>query len=267
MKPIISTLILFVLFFPATLLSAEPVTETIHLINGKDLSPFYTFLRGIGRDKDPNKVFSIEDGMLRITGEDWGCVTTHEEYEDYRLVAEFKWGERTWGDRAKATRDGGILVHSVGEDGGYSGIWMHSIEIQIIEGGTGDFIVVGDKSDRFSLTVEAAAEQQANCYVFEEGGKEATINSGRINWWGRDPGWEDVLGFRGARDVENPVGEWNTIEAIVDGDTIEVHLNGVLVNRATKVRPSKGRIQLQSEGAEMWFRKLDLHPLDRNKKE
>ncbi|MCB9768423.1 MAG: DUF1080 domain-containing protein [Candidatus Omnitrophica bacterium] len=243
----------------------KPVTETVHLVNGKDLSPFYVFLKGIGRDDNKDNVFSIEDGMLKITGQHWGCVTTHEEYEDYRLVAEFKWGGPTWGDRKMATRDSGILVHSVGEDGGYGGTWMHSIELQIIEGGTGDFIVVGDKSDNFSITAEVADEKQGSSYVFEDGGKEATITSGRINWWGRDPDWEDTIDFRGDQDVENPVGEWNTLEAVVDGDMIEIHLNGVLVNRATKVRPSSGKIQVQSEGAEIWFRKLDLYPLDRSK--
>ncbi len=245
--------------------SAKPVKETVHLVNGVNLSPFYVWLKDIGRDMNKDMVFSIQNGMLHITGEHWGCVTTKEEYEDYRLVAEFKWGPQTWGNREKATRDSGILVHSVGEDGGYSGTWMHSIEIQIIEGGTGDFIVVGDKSDKFSITAEVAPEKQGSSHVFHEGGEEATITSGRINWWGRDPGWEDVIDFRGAQDVENPVGEWNTLEAIVDGDTIEVHLNGVLVNRATQVRPNKGRIQIQSEGAEIWFRKFDLHPLEESK--
>ena len=243
---------------------AESVKETIHLIEGNDFSRFYTFLKDIGKDKNLDNVFSMEEGILKISGEHWGCVTTKQEYEDYRLVAEFKWGGKTWKNREKASRDSGILVHSVGEDGGYSGVWMHSIEVQIIEGGTGDFLVVGDGSDNFSLTAEVAAEKQESSHVFEDGsGREATITSGRINWWGRDPGGEDGIAFRGAKDVEIPVGEWNTLEAIVEGDMIEVRLNGVLVNRASKVRPNKGRIQVQSEGAEIWFRKIDLLPLDK----
>ena len=240
---------------------AQESEDVIHLINGKDLSPFYTYLDELGRDKDPEGVFSIQDGTLRISGERFGCITTREEFSNYRLIAEFKWGDETWANRKNATRDSGILVHSIGEDGAYGGVWMYSIEVQVIEGGTGDFIVVGDGSDRFSVTVEAAEEQQKGCYVFQDGGTPATVTSGRVNWWGRDPGWEDVLGFRGAKDVEKPVGEWNRLDVLVKDGMIEVTLNGVLVNRATQVRPDKGRIQVQSEGAEIFFRKMDLYPL------
>lgn len=242
-------------------LSGKEEGEVIHLMNGKDLSPFYIFLKDFGRDKNPDDVFSIQDGILHISGQHWGYLNTIEEFENYRLIAEFKWGGKTWGEREKAARDSGILVHSTGEDGAYGGTWMYGIEIQIIEGGTGDLLVVADKSDKFSITCEAAPEMQGSCHVFQAGGEEVTLNIGRMNWWGRDPGWEDVIDFRGAKDVEKPVGEWNRLDIRVEGDTIEVKLNGELVNRATEVKPSKGRIQIQSEGAEILFRKIDLIPL------
>ena len=57
-------------------------------------------------------------------------------------------------------------------------------------------------------------------HYYLKGGKSVTMDSGRFNWWGRDPAWKDEIGFRGHQDVENPVGEWNRIEAICDGDTI-----------------------------------------------
>lgn len=268
--PTAQTIAIVCLFTATMCVCAAPIgaagekecKDAIQLFNGKDLSSFYTYLDELGRDKDPKGVFSVQDGLLRISGEIFGCITTHDEFEDYRLIAEFKWGDETWAHRKKASRDCGILVHSVGEDGAYGGVWMYSLEVQIIEGGTGDLLVVGDKSDRFSITVEAAEEQQNGCYVFQEGGKQVTVNSGRVNWWGRDPGWEDVLGFRAAKDVEKPAGEWNELDILVKDGMIEAKLNGVLVNRATQARPDKGRIQVQSEGAEIFFRKLDLYPLD-----
>ena len=88
-----------------------------------------------------------------------------------------------------------------------------------------------------------------------------TINSGRINWWGRSPDWSDTIDFRGDQDVEHPVGEWNTMECIAGGDSIIVKLNGEVVNKAFDVTPSKGRIQIQSEAAEIYFRKVELTPL------
>jgi uncharacterized protein YdeI (BOF family) len=237
--------------------------KIISLYNGKNFEGWYTFLQGRGRNNDPKKVFTIQDGMIRISGEEWGCITSEREYENYRLLVEFKWGEKTFSPRVENARDCGILLHSVGEDGGSEGIWMRSIECQIIEGGTGDFIVVGDGSDRFSITCPVAPEMQEDSYIFKPGGQAATIHKDRINWYGRDPNWKDVIGFRGAKDVEKPVGEWNTLECVANGDEITIYLNGTLVNRDGQVRPNKGRIQIQSEGAEILFRKVELEPLER----
>jgi hypothetical protein len=236
-------------------------SETIRLFNGRNLEGWYVWIKDRGRHNDPKKVFTVQDGLIRISGEEWGCITTNEEYDNYKLAVEFRWGSQTFGDRAAKARDNGILLHSVGEDGAYSGTWMRSIECQIIEGGTGDFIVVGDGTDQFSLTAAVAPEKQGNSYVFQPGGQPATIHGGRINWYGRDPNWQDVLGFRGARDVENPVGQWNQLECIAAGDVISIYLNGTLVNQGTNIRPHKGRIQIQSEGAEMFVRKVELTPL------
>lgn len=244
----------------ATAASAAP--KEIALFNGEDLAGWYTFLRESGKNHDPKGVFQVRDGRIVISGEEWGCITTEAEYENYVLTTEWRWTGKAVPPREEKTLDSGILIHSQGEDGGYSGTWMHSIEIQMIEGGTGDFIVVGNGTDDFQISVPAAAERQGNCPVYEEGGERVTLNKGRANWWGRDPDWEDRIGFRGARDVEHPVGEWNVLEITARGDQITVVLNGVKVNEAFDVRPAKGRIQVQSEAAELEIRKMTLRPLD-----
>jgi len=234
----------------------------IHLFNGRNLDGFYTFLRGRGRNSDPKNVFTVQDGMIRISGEEWGCLTTDDEYENYSLIAEYKWGERAWPPREDNARDSGICLHSNGQDGAYNGTWMLSIECQIIEGGTGDFIVVGNGKKEFAVTCPVAGEKCNNCYVFKPDGELKTVTGGgRVNWWGRDPDWKDVNGFRGKQDVEKPPGEWNRYECIADGSELRVILNGVMVNRATNVHPARGRIQLQSESAEIFFRRVDLIPL------
>lgn len=235
--------------------------KTIQLFNGKNLEGWYTFLKERGRDSDPKKVFTVKDGLIRITGEEYGCITTSKEYENYKLVVEYKWGDQTFEPRADRARDSGVLLHSTGMDGGYSGTWMHSIECQIIEGGTGDFLVVGDGSEKFALSSYVAPEKQGNSHVFQPGGELVTIYGGRINWYGRDPNWKDVKGFRGNNDIEKPVGNWNRIECIAEGEEIFIYLNGTLVNHALNVKPAKGRIQIQSEGAEMFVRKVALVPL------
>jgi hypothetical protein len=231
---------------------------TIKLFNGHNFDGWYSFLRNRGRDNDPKGVFTVKDGMIRISGEEWGCITSLDEYENFNLVMEYKWGELTFEPRLNNARDCGVLLHSQGEDGISSGAWMHSIECQIIEGGTGDFIVVGDGSEQFQITSTVAMDKQGNSFVFQPEGHPETINNGRINWYGRDPEWKDKLGFRGDSDVEKAVGEWNRLECIAKDGQLTIFLNGVLVNKATNVKPNKGRIQIQSESAEIFFRKIEL---------
>jgi len=235
--------------------------KTIRLFNGKNLDGWYSFVQHRGRNNDPKKVFTADSGVIHVSGEEYGSIITNEEFDNYKLVVEFKWGTNTYAPRVDNARDNGVLLHSTGEDGGYSGIWMHSIECQIIEGGTGDFLVVGDSGPNFSLTSPVAPQKQNGAYVFQPNGSLATIHGGRINWFGRDPNWKDVKGFRGKNDIEKPTGEWNHMECVAEGDKIDIFLNGTLVNRALNVKPSRGRIQIQSEGAEIFFRKVDLTPL------
>ena len=242
--------------------------EPIFAFNGKNLDGWYTFLHD-EKYEDPNKVFSVQDGMLRISGQGFGGITTKQTFKDYHLVTEWKWGEKTWDvpnpkkegaffRRAAAARDAGILVHGVGEDGAYGGHWLESIEVQIIEGGVGDFIVVGGKAAP-SLTAEARVDGEQ--VYFEPGGQPVVKRSGRINWWGRDPKWTDTLGYRGPRDVESPHGEWNRLEVVCDGDRITTILNGYVVNAGSKSSHTEGKIQLQTEGAEIVFRKVEVRPL------
>ncbi len=269
MKQILFTSLSFILLMVLLLeyaLAQRPaedveLNKTVELFNGKNLEGWYTFLKDFGRDNDPKNVFTVRNGLLKISGEDWGGITTNEIYENYKLVVEFRWGELTFDPRKHQARDSGILLHATGEDGGTSGIWMNSLEVQLIEGGTGDFIVVGDDSEEFSITSAVAPEKQGNSPVFKPGGQPTTVNGGRINWLERDPDWKDVKGFRGENDVERPVGEWNRVEIIAVDDNILVYLNGSLVNEAYDVKPSKGKIQIQSEGAELYLRRISLTPL------
>ena len=236
-------------------------SKAVRLFNRKNLAGWYTFLQKSGRNNDPRKIFSVTKGMIRIGGEEWGCITTDKEYENYRLVVEFKWGGKTFSPRINNARDCGVLLHSKGADGGSQGIWMHSIECQIIEGGTGDFIVVGDSSEAFQLTTTIAKEKTDDSYVYLQGGDTMKLTSDRINWYARDAGWKDTIGFRGANDIEKPMGEWNRLECVADGGELTVILNGTIVNYAFNVEPRNGRIQIQAEGAEIFFRRVELVPL------
>ena len=235
--------------------------NVIRLFDGEDFSNFYSFIRGRGIDTDPMQVFTVQNNQIRISGEEWGTIITEDEYENFHLILEFRWGGETYGDRKEKARDSGVFVHSVGEEGARGGVWMTGIEANIIEGGTGDFIIVGDGTDRFQVTALVNEDTVNNQLIYDPEGQPVTVNSGRINWRSRSPGWKDIKGFRGENDVENPMGEWNRMELIVTGRQITVILNDVIVNQASQVRPYRGKIQIQSEGAEIFFRRIDLLPL------
>src|SRR5262249_39908318 len=136
-----------------------------------------------GKNHDPEQVFTVRDGMIRVSGQVWGGFITEREYENYHLTVEFKWGEKTWPPREHNARDSGILLHCTGADGSYGQGWMESFECQMIEGGTGDFIIVGGGGKR-SLTVEAEKRptgegaKQHDEYYYKPGAPAVTMTKG-----------------------------------------------------------------------------------------
>lgn len=272
--------IALILLSPAVwlgLAAVEPLVETpketIRLFNGRDLNNFYTWLVETGRE-DPLRVFSVVDQIdgapaIRISGQRWGGLITRKAYRDYHLVTEFRWGLATWAERRNAARDSGILIHCQQPDGNtgedFNGPWMRSLEAQIIEGGVGDFILVagfdsGGRRIAPRLTVPVSRDRDGEP-VYDPQGTMKEFEGGRINWFGRDVDWEDKLAFRGQQDVESAAGEWTRLEVIADGDRVANIVNGRLVNQGRRSSLTEGKILIQSEGAEIYFRRVDLKPL------
>ena len=239
----------------------SPRDGVIKLFNGKDLTGFYPWLQDTKYD-DPKKVFTLKDGVLRISGEVAGYLATEKEYRDYHLIAEYKWGERT--DGGKTVRNSGILLHAVGPDGNRSP-WMASIECQIAQGCVGDFIVIRGKDaggSTIPVTITSETIVGADGRTRWKKGGKPTVYSGKQFWWSlHEAGFKELLDTRGKDDVESPLGEWTRVECICEGNRISVIVNGTTVNECFDVFPSAGKILLESEGFEILFRKLELHPL------
>jgi 3-keto-disaccharide hydrolase len=224
------------------------------LFNGRNLDGFDIFLRESATatandqnerppNSDPKRVFRVHDGMIHVSGEEWGYILTKQEYENYHLRAEFKWGVATHAPRKNVARDSGILFHVVPP---YK-VWPASIEFQVIEGRTGEIILVGDGT---SLTANGVTRTR---------GAGGSTRFARV---GQGP-WKGVLGYRDpAGEVEKPHGEWNLFEVIADGDRVKLLVNGKLVNEGSGAKPSRGRILFQSEGAECFYRNIEIAPLN-----
>lgn len=246
-------------------------SEPINLLP-KDLKDvWYSWLTD-DKYEDPRGVFKLQpDGELRISGDGYGGLITHKEYADYYLVMEYRWGRKTWRDRVDRSRDGGLLLHCQGPDGNFGGSkdapgpWMTSVEFQIIEGGVGDILVLrGKDEDGNEMKALATCEVERDrdgepCW--KEGAPAEEFKNGRINWFGRDPDWADKLDIRGPLDPDSPGEGWTKLECYAKGDTLTYLVNGVIVNRATRIFPAQGKILLQTEGAEMFVRQLELRPL------
>jgi len=232
------------------------------LFNGKDLTGWHTFLKERGKNVDPKGVFSVANGVIRITGEEWGGLVTEEDFSNYRLTLEYRWLGTRHGSKTKAALDSGILFHSTGVDGGFGGIWMASHEYNLIQGASGDFWTVHPKGADMYLKAEVADEKlDGRYFIWKEGGREISISgNGRVCRFDIDRGWTDTPGAPFAVN-EKPVGEWNTAELECRGDAVTCWFNGKLVNQATHVKPCGGRIQLQSEGCGVEFRNILLTPL------
>lgn len=246
--------------------SATPVTEKINVL---DLMKNGQVEYHINPDQDfadpPQEVFQLKGSELHISGRGYGYMVTKESYKDYHLVVDFKWGPKTWGKRADRSRDNGILVHSYGPHGAYGNTWMASIEAQIIEGGIGDILVLSPKlPDGTELVTSLSAEIELDRDKekrWKKGAPKQVITKGRVNWEKRHEDWADKLNIRHPDDPDSPVGEWNRLEVIAKGDTLQYFVNGRLVNEAFDCKPAEGRICIQTEGAEMIVRRYELHPL------
>ena len=228
-------------------------TTTIKLFDGTSLANFDTWLVD-HHDTDPEKVFTVVDQIdgapaIRISGKVWGGLLTKQAYRDYRLIAEFRWGGVTWGNRKTRTRDSGVLLHARGRMGNtgkdFNGPWLMSQEFQIIEGGVGDLLPVAGYTESGeqilpSITIKSRKDRDGE-NVFDPNGQPQVFNRGRINWWGRSEDWADKLGFRGPQDVESPGLEWTHIEAVVSGNRLQYFVNGKLVNEGTDSSFTEGR--------------------------
>lgn len=267
----ISLILLFKLLFA---ISAGPLKDqAVPIFNQKDLSNWDIYigpgldeqgkhrpdLPAPGLNKDPYGVFTVvwADGRpaIRISGERFGGLSTKEEYEDYHLRFRFKWGRLKWSPKDKARMDSGILYHAVGPHGVDWGFWMRSQEFQVQEGDCGDYWGL----DGASFDIPAVKTDKGE-YRYDPAGTVLTFNVDKV------PGRHCIK----STDGENPTGEWNTVDLYCHRDTAVHMVNGkvnMILYRSRHIKNevetplTKGKIQIQSEGAEIFYTDMTLTPI------
>jgi hypothetical protein len=228
----------------------------VSLFNGKDFTGWYTYLDSSGKNKDPKGVFKVENGMIHILDvpmsegkSDNGYLATSQDFSNVRLHAEYKWGAKR---ASEGKRNSGLLYLAVGPDA----IYPTSLECQIEETDVGDLWIVNGAAVTAFLIAPSMP-------VYDDDMQAGT----RVR---SAPG--DSLRVLKSGDFENRDG-WNTVEVIIQGDRSTHLVNGRIVNNARDIRrpdpnnPSHmiplttGRILLEAEGSEIWFRDIRIKPL------
>jgi len=191
-----------------------------------------------------------------------------DSYRDYRLIVEFRWGLLTWGQRKNAARDSGVLVHGQGADGStgrdFNGRGCARLRRRSSKAASATSFssrIRGRRHPRHAAHQCSRDQDRDGEAVFDPNGENRDFESGRINWYGRDVDWQDTLGFRGRNDVESPYGEWTRLEVVAQGDRITNIVNGKVVAEGYRSSLNEGKILIQSEGAEIFVRRIDLEPL------
>jgi len=104
-------------------------------------------------------------------------------------------------------------------------VWPRSIECQVREGECGEFWLI----DSVTRVVDGIKRGPTN--------KPRVIKK---------------------KDNEKPSGEWNKIEVIAQNGKCTHLVNGLVVNEGTDANLRSGRILIQSEGAEIYYRRIEV---------
>ena len=151
---------------------------------------------------------------------------TDASFSNFHLKLNFKWGERRWPPRDTLKRDSGICYHVPMDEPDH--VWPTSVECQIQEGDVGDFWMLGYST----IVIDGAQNVPAQYARFEK-----------------------------KRDNENPTGEWNSVEVIsYNGQCVHI-VNGMVVNSGQFSSLRMGKILLQSEYAEIYYKDIAIRRL------
>ena len=234
------------------------------LFNGKDLTGWSHVFNGRDKASPVDDIVGVSNGEIHIypTGKDgdkfpFGYLLSAKAYSHYHLRFEYKWGTKRFAPRQTTKRDSGMLYHVVGPDK----VWPRCVELQVQEGDTGDIFTV---NTRVTSTVDPKKPkygvEKSNASTFlaaEQGGVAHTQGTKGIT-----------------RVIKSETAEregWNVVEAVVTGGSATHIVNGKVVNRCTDIQQpgtgeswvplTAGRVALQAEGAEVFFRNIEIKPV------
>ncbi|MBK1879448.1 3-keto-disaccharide hydrolase [Pelagicoccus mobilis] len=214
-------------------ISFPAFAEWEHIFKGIDLEEFYfDFIE----EAEPADVFEIkDDGTLVIKGEDQpeGYIQTLDEYENFELSFAFKFPE--------GEGKSGVIIHCNGDTA--HGIWPEGIEIQLEPKNNGDFWLLNNEIDvEENQMPNKAAERNRRLRIPQ---KKTTYTTQHLK-----------------KERERPPEQWNDMRIVAKEDTIQVFLNGELVNDGKNASASAGFISVQAEESNIEIKDFRIRELD-----
>lgn len=231
---------------PIPLLVAAAPSREIQLFNGRNFDgwTFYLEQKGYnagGKGKIADFATIKPGGVIEINPRYHGALMTRKDYLNYKLHAEFRWVD------PKARNNSGLFLRIRPpfvwdmEHGETARNYM----VQIEPPNTGDLWVLG-YSDSALKTDPARSFRPFGTLELPSG----------------NFGFSAMHRHLASKNAERPAGEWNEVDVKLVGKTIQVWVNGELVNEGTNLVDLPGRIGLESEFGPIQFRNLRLTPLE-----
>ena len=203
--------------------SASRADGPIQLFDGKTLDGWASYL--IEPGVKLADVWSVKDGIMVCKGKPLGYLYTQKAFTNYRLIVEWRWAP------GKKPGNSGVLLRITGEHK----FLPNCVEAQLQSGSAGD--------------------------IWAFAGATCKGNPARTRQVKGNKRLGDFSGVGKIRANEKKPGEWNRYEITIEGEVLSLIVNGEQVNVASGLAVGPGQIGLQSEGAEIHFRKVELTPL------
>ena len=232
------------------------------LFNGKNLEGWNIYIgpkeKGgspIGLNSDPFNIFTVTDlngePVIHISGEVNASLATEKEFENFHIHMIFKWGDKIY-----THLNSGLLYHSFGPFGAGLNVWMSSHEFQLMTGHMGDSYCMG----KSYFEIPTVASPTGKNFTYSPTGDKRAFGDDKI-----------AKNASKCGDFEKPKGEWNTIDLycygrtsvhVVNGIVAMVNYNSGKIANGEVIPLTGGKIQIQSEGGELFIKKIELEKID-----
>ncbi len=247
-------ILFFITFLLPILVVAKP--REVKLFNGKNLKNWEIFLPTTSA-APAEPIFSVVkisgENLLRITGEVNASLASKKEYQNYHIRMVFRWGDKIF-----KQRNSGLLYHSYGSFGEGLGVWMSSHEFQLCTAKMGDSYCMGNSY----FEIPATKDAEGKIFKYASDGVKSLFG---VSF----PAKNCAKGG----DHEKPAGEWNVVDLycferssvhVVNGFVNMMNYNSGQIDKEGKVLPlDKGKIQIQSEGGELFIKSITLEKIER----